>query len=50
VVLNLASTPAIEQRYKNAKDQWDMVFPTIMMGDDRAIEQVWISGVLQSPS
>jgi guanine deaminase len=50
VVLNLASTPAIEQRYKNAKDQWDMVFPTIMMGDDRAIEQVWIGGVLQSPS
>ena len=46
-VLDLASTPAIAQRYDNAQNIWDTVFPTIMMGDDRAIDQVWIGGVLQ---
>ena len=46
-VLDLASTPAIAQRYANAQNQWDRVFPTIMMGDDRAIAQVWIGGVKQ---
>lgn len=44
VVLNLASTPAIAQREANADDLWEAVFPTIMMGDDRAIADVWISG------
>ncbi|MEN8892252.1 guanine deaminase [Planktotalea arctica] len=46
-VLDLASTPAIAQRYGNAQNQWDRVFPTIMMGDDRAIAEVWIGGVKQ---
>jgi len=44
VVLDLASTPAIAQRYANAGDIWEAIFPTIMMGDDRAIREVWISG------
>ena len=44
VALDLASTPAIAQRYARAEDLWTALFPTIMMGDDRAIEQVWIAG------
>lgn len=44
VVLNLASTPAIAQRSERAKDIWEAVFPTIMMGDDRAIADVWVAG------
>ncbi|KIC25739.1 MULTISPECIES: guanine deaminase [unclassified Leisingera] len=44
VVLDLASTPAIAQRSARAEDIWEAVFPTIMMGDDRAIAEVWIGG------
>jgi len=44
VVLNLASTPAIAQRSKRANDFWEQLFPTIMMGDDRATKAVWIKG------
>ncbi|QDI76334.1 MULTISPECIES: guanine deaminase [Leisingera] len=44
VVLDLASTPAIAQRAERAEDLWEAVFPTIMMGDDRAIAEVWIGG------
>ena len=47
VVLDLASTPAISQRSERAEDFWELVFPTIMMGDDRAVEAVWIGGTLQ---
>ncbi|MFK7870711.1 MAG: guanine deaminase [Roseobacter sp.] len=43
-VLDLASTPAIAQRVAVADDPWEAVFPTIMMGDDRAIKDVWIAG------
>ncbi len=43
-VLNLSSTPAIAQRAANAQDIWDLVFATIMMGDDRAIADLWIGG------
>jgi guanine deaminase len=46
VVLNLASTPAIEQATRRAADIWQAIFPTIMMGDDRAVEAVWIGGRL----
>jgi guanine deaminase len=45
VVLNLASTPAIEQREARAEDIWQSLFPTIIMGDDRAISDVWIAGL-----
>ncbi|GFE65628.1 guanine deaminase [Litoreibacter roseus] len=44
VVLNLSSTAAIAQRIAEAEGFWDSVFPTIMMGDDRAIRDVWIAG------
>ncbi|UWR63329.1 guanine deaminase [Phaeobacter inhibens] len=44
VVLDLASTPAIAQRSAGAKDLWESVFATIMMGDDRAVAEVWING------
>ena len=44
VVINLASTPAIAQRAARAKDVWEALFPTIMMGDDRATQAVWIGG------
>ncbi|WP_299045625.1 guanine deaminase [uncultured Tateyamaria sp.] len=44
-VLDLASTPAIAQRHAQAEDIWDAVFPTIMMGDDRAVADVWVAGV-----
>jgi len=44
VVLNLASTPAIAQREATAETLWEAVFPTIMMGDDRAVSEVWIGG------
>ena len=43
-VLDLASTPAITQRFDRADDIWDALFPTIMMGDDRAIKDVWVAG------
>jgi guanine deaminase len=44
VVINLASTPAIEQATRRAEDIWQAVFPTIMMGDDRAIRATWVAG------
>lgn len=43
-VLNLASTPAIAQRTARAEEIWDAVFSTLMMGDDRAVHQVWVAG------
>jgi guanine deaminase len=44
VVLDLASTPEIAQRSARANDLWEALFPTIMMGDDRAIAATWING------
>ena len=44
-ILNLVSTPAIEQATRRADDIWQALFPTIMMGDDRAIAAVWIAGL-----
>lgn len=44
IVIDPASTPAIAQRATRATDLWELLFPTIMMGDDRAITQVWIGG------
>ena len=45
VALDLASTPAIAQRSARAADIREAVFPTIMMGDDRAVSSVWVMGV-----
>lgn len=44
VIVDLASTPAIEQASARADDIWQALFPTIMMGDDRAIRSVWVGG------
>jgi len=44
IILDLSSTPAIAQRSARATDFWEAIFPTIMMGDDRAIKSVWING------
>jgi len=44
VVIDLASTPAIAQRVERAGDFWEALFPTIMMGDDRAVRAVWVNG------
>jgi guanine deaminase len=43
-VLDLGSTPAIKQRTDRAEHLWDALFPTIMMGDDRAVKQVFVAG------
>ena len=47
VVIDLASTPAIAQAARRADDIWQAIFPTIMMGDDRAVQAVWIGGKLR---
>jgi guanine deaminase len=44
VILDLASTPAIAQAAARAGDIGQAVFPTIMMGDDRAILQTYVAG------
>jgi guanine deaminase len=44
VVLDLASTPAIAQRAARAETIWESIFPTIVMGDDRAVAATWIGG------
>jgi len=44
VVIDLASTAAIEQATRRAETLWQSVFPTIMMGDDRAITAVYVGG------
>ena len=43
-VIDLASTPAIAQRTALADDLWEALFPTIMMGDDRAIAATYVAG------
>ncbi|KCV80965.1 guanine deaminase [Actibacterium atlanticum] len=48
IALNLTSTPGIAQRAAQANDVWESLFPTIMMGDDRAIAQVWVGGKPQN--
>ena len=44
VVLDLSSTPTISQRRARANDVWEELFPTIMMGDDRAIAATYVAG------
>ncbi|SDX95425.1 guanine deaminase [Citreimonas salinaria] len=44
VVLDLASTPAIAQATARAEDIWEALFPTIMLGDDRAVAGTWVLG------
>ncbi len=44
IALDLTSTPAIAQASARASDLWEALFPTIMMGDDRAVRGVWVGG------
>ncbi|MEO1549413.1 MAG: guanine deaminase [Pseudomonadota bacterium] len=44
IALDLASTPVIAQRAARAQDVWEALFPTLMLGDDRAISAVYIQG------
>lgn len=44
VVIDLGSTAAIAQRSARAGDFWEALFPTIMLGDDRAVTDVWLAG------
>ena len=44
VVIDLASTPAIAQATTRAENIWQALFPTIMLGDDRAVVATWIAG------
>lgn len=44
VVLDLASTPAIEQATRRASNIFEALFPTIMLGDDRATRATYIAG------
>lgn len=44
IAVDLRSTPAIAQRVERAEDFWEALFPTIMMGDDRAIRAVRVAG------
>ena len=44
VVIDLHSTPAIAQAVTRAADLWQALFPTIMLGDDRAVHAVWVAG------
>ena len=46
VAINLTSTGEIKQRYIKSSSFFEQYFPTIIMGDDRAIEAVWINGKL----
>ena len=43
-VLDLGSTPAIKQRTDRTEHLCYALFPTIMMGDDRAVRDVWVAG------
>jgi guanine deaminase len=49
IIIDLASTPAIEQATRRAADLWQQLFPTIMMGDDRALAEVWVGGKRVTP-
>ncbi|MDG1280975.1 MAG: guanine deaminase [Pseudorhodobacter sp.] len=44
VVVDLASTAPIALASARAETIWEAIFPTIMMGDDRAIKAVWVNG------
>ena len=49
-VIDLASTPVIAQRAARAETIWEALFPTIMMGDDRAVRAVWVNGTPAGPA
>ena len=46
VAIDLESTAEIKQRYIQSNSFFEQYFPTIIMGDERAIKAVWINGNL----
>ena len=44
VVLDYGATPVLAQRTARAEDIWEALFALIMLGDDRAVSDVWIGG------
>ena len=46
IAIDLKSTDVITQRADLANDIWEAIFPTLMMGDDRAIAATFIAGNL----
>ena len=43
-VIDLSSTQEIDQRKSRANNIWEAIFPTLIMGDDRAIISTWVNG------
>ncbi len=43
-IIDLSSSVLIDTRRKKAENFWEELFPTLIMGDDRAIISTWISG------
>ncbi len=46
VVLDLKSTPLIDNRVQTACDIWDLLFAQIILADDRAVEATYAGGEL----
>ena len=46
IALDLYSTSIIAQRVRSADNIWAAIFPTLMMGDDRAITATFVAGNL----
>ena len=46
IALDLHSTSIIAQRVRSADNIWAAIFPTLMMGDDRAITATFVAGNL----
>ena len=44
IVLDLKSTPLIENRVRNARDIWDVLFAQVILADDRAVEATYVGG------
>jgi len=46
IVLDLKSTPLIENRVRNARDIWDVLFAQVILADDRAVRATYAGGRL----
>ena len=46
IALDLHSTSIIAQRVRSVDNIWGAIFPTLMMGDDRAITATFVAGNL----
>jgi guanine deaminase len=44
VVLDLRSTPLIEQRMRHCRDIHDALFVQLTLGDERAVRETWVAG------